>query len=288
MLTEDQKKYFDTEGFLKLPGFFSAQACSEMRDWAHGQVESLDGAALKSVFSTLNQTRSTDAYFLESGDQVRFFLEEDALDADGALTVAPERAVNKIGHAQHDLAPTVSNFCRTPQMAAVAEDLGLKTPHLLQSMLIFKQPHIGGEVVCHQDATFLYTEPVSVIGFWVALETATVENGCLYALPGGHKMGLKSRFRRTGDGSVTMDTLDPRPWPEGGYDDPYVPLEAEVGTLVVLHGLLPHKSAPNRSDRSRLAFTLHVVEGEAAYPQDNWLIRPQGMPPRGFEVPPAT
>ena len=67
---------------------------------------------------------------------------------------------------------------------------------LLQSMYIFKQPNIGGEVTCHQDATFLYTEPLRMVGLWFALEDATIENGCLWVIPGGHRLGLKSRFVR--------------------------------------------------------------------------------------------
>jgi phytanoyl-CoA hydroxylase len=75
-----------------------------------------------------------------------------------------------------------------------------------------------------------------------------------------------------------MDTLDPEPLPTEGY----VPLEAPQGTLVVLHGLLPHKSGPNRSDRSRHAYAVHAVDGGAAYPADNWLRRTEAMPARGF------
>jgi len=66
-----------------------------------------------------------------------------------------------------------------------------------QSMYIFKQPHIGGEVGCHQDATFLYTDPVTVVGFWFAIEDATLGNGCLWAAPGGHREPLRQR-RATG------------------------------------------------------------------------------------------
>ena len=47
-----------------------------------------------------------------------------------------------------------------------AKAIGFKDPLLLQSMYIFKQPKIGGEVVCHQDSTFLITEPESTVGFW--------------------------------------------------------------------------------------------------------------------------
>ncbi len=70
-------------------------------------------------------------------------------------------------------------------------ELGIERPLLLQGMYIFKQPRIGGEVTCHQDSTFLYTEPQNIIGLWFALEDATVENGCLWAIPGGHKLGLE-------------------------------------------------------------------------------------------------
>jgi phytanoyl-CoA hydroxylase len=146
-------------------------------------------------------------------------------------------------------------------------------------MFIFKQPQIGGEVVCHQDATFLYTEPPSVAGFWFALEDATRENGCLWAIAGGHKRGLKSRFVSDGKGGTRFEVYDPSPWPQ----DELVPLEVPQGTLVVLDGLLPHLSYANRSLRSRHAYTLHVIEGGCRYPADNWLQRGPHLPPRGFD-----
>ena len=80
-------------------------------------------------------------------------------------------------------------FSRTPALAALVDALGVREPRLMQSMYICKQPFIGGEVRCHQDATFLHTEPDRLLGLWFALEDATVENGCLWALPGGHRGG---------------------------------------------------------------------------------------------------
>jgi phytanoyl-CoA hydroxylase len=61
-----------------------------------------------------------------------------------------------------------------------------------------------------------------------------------------------------------------------------VPLEAPRGTLILLDGLLPHLSGPNRSDHPRHAYTLHVIEGAAEYPTDNWLQRGPDLPLRGF------
>lgn len=81
-------------------------------------------------------------------------------------------------------------------------------------MYIFKNPHIGGDVQCHQDATFLHTDPVSVVGLWFALEDATIENGCMWALPGGHRGPLRKRFARRPDGRGTvMHVVDPAPLP---------------------------------------------------------------------------
>jgi phytanoyl-CoA hydroxylase len=145
-------------------------------------------------------------------------------------------------------------------------------------MYIFKQPHIGGEVHPHIDHTFLWTEPQSVVGFWFALEDATIENGCMWAVPGSHRLPIRSRFRRDGLGGTTMDTYDPTPYPREGE----VPLEAKTGTMIVLHGSLPHRSGPNHSDKSRHAYTLHIIDGVARYPDDNWLQRDPAMPLRGL------
>ena len=54
-----------------------------------------------------------------------------------------------------------------------------------------QQKKIGGEVALHQDSTFLYTDPPSVVGLWVALEDATKENGCLWHLPGKNQKTCK-------------------------------------------------------------------------------------------------
>ena len=62
------------------------------------------------------------------------------------------------------------------------------------------------------------------------------------------------------------------------------PYSAPEGTLVVLHGLLPHRSGPNTSPRSRLAYALHAVDRAARWAPDNWLRRRADMPVRGFDA----
>jgi phytanoyl-CoA hydroxylase len=149
--------------------------------------------------------------------------------------------------------------------------------------LIFKQPHIGGEVGWHQDASFFVTTPQTVTTFWFALEDATPDNGCLWVEPGGHRGErgvLREQYRCDhATGSLRMCTLDATPWPDSAAA---VALPVPAGTLVLFDGLLPHYSPPNRSARSRLAYTLHVTDAGAAYAPENWLQRSAGFPVRGL------
>ena len=276
MLSEEQVREYEKQGVLVLAGFASERECERLRARAEALVQQFDPAEVVSVFSTREQNRTTDEYFLTSGDKIRFFFEENAFRPDGTLKYAKEKSINKIGHALHDLDTVFDRFSRSEKVKELAGTIGLENSYLLQSMYIFKQPNIGGEVTCHQDSTFLYTEPIAIAGLWFALEDATIENGCLWVFPGGHRRGLKSRWRRSPDGRMEFEIFDEEPWPENEL----VPLEVPKGSLILLHGLLPHRSFENRSPRSRHAYTLHLISAAAKYPDDNWLQR-SGL--RGFD-----
>lgn len=269
-MSEPDLGAYERDGFLVLEGFLPPADCDALQVRAAELVAAFDPGPVRTVFSTRDQGHARDRYFQESGGAVRFFFEEQATDQPVSL------ALNKIGHALHDLDPVFDRVSRQPRLAGLAHALGFVRPLLLQSMYLFKQPRIGAEVDWHQDATYLHTRPSTVTGFWVALDDADRDNGCLMVLPGAHRGPLRQRFQREGDRMVTH-TLDTTPWP------PAMPvaLEARRGTLVVLHGLLPHASAPNHSSRARHAYALHLIDGQADYPADNWLQRPD-LPLRGF------
>ncbi len=282
MLTDAQKSRYQQDGYLVLPGFKSSADIAALRARAAQIVDAFDPSEGAAIFTAKDQDRNVDDYFMASANTVCCFFEEEAFGTDGQLRQDKSLSINKIGHAMHDLDPVFNRFSRGPAMQALAVDLGLQQAQIWQSMYIFKQPGIGGEVKWHQDATFFDTTPMTVTTFWFALEDASVRNGCLWVEPGGHRGPLRERFVKstvdTGS-AARMEKLSNMPWPN---DSTAVPVEVSAGTLVVFHGLLPHYSAPNRSTASRHAYTLHVTDGRSVYSAGNWLQRSSAMPATGF------
>jgi len=277
-MTATSAQHFREQGFLVLPRFRDTAAIGAVRDRAAAIIEAFDPAGVQAIFTTQAQQRRVNDYFLGSANTIRCFFEEEAFDEQGQLRQAKALSINKIGHALHDLDPVFDRFSHGQDLADLAASLGLAQPLIWQSMVICKQPGIGGEVRWHQDATFFDTTPISVTTFWFALQDAHRENGCLWVQPGGHHGPLRERFVRRGD-VAEIKTLDTTPWP--GLPDA-VPVEVSAGSLVVLHGLLPHYSAANRSTQSRHAYTLHATDARTRYSPDNWLQRDDSLPLRGF------
>ena len=270
---------FSRDGFLVIPDFKDAGEIAALRARAAAIVDAFDPAESSAVFTTRDEAKTkSDAYFLTSGQTIRCFFEEEAFDGSGALRQPKALSINKIGHAMHDLDPVFERFSRDPRLAELARELGVLDPLVYQSMYIFKQPRIGGEVRWHQDATYFSTEPLTVTTLWFALERADRTNGCLWVQRGGHRTPLRERFVVDAAGS-RLEPVDGTPWPAEGDAEP---VEVEAGTLVVFHGLLPHYSAPNRSAMSRHAYTLHFVDAAAHYAATNWLQRDASFPARGF------
>ncbi|XP_061332993.1 phytanoyl-CoA dioxygenase domain-containing protein 1 isoform X3 [Pezoporus flaviventris] len=216
------------------------------------------------------QKGSSD-YFLTSGDKIRFFFEKGVLDERGNFLIPKEKSVSKIGHALHAYDPVFKQVTHSSKVQELGRKLGLERPVVVQSMYIFKQPGIGGEVTPHQDATFLYTEPLGrILGFWIALEDATQENGCLWFIPGSHTRGITRRMVRAASGSSTcVEFVGSDP----AYDDnQFIPLPISKGGLILIHGEVVHKSELNSSESSRHAFTFHVMEAkDTSWSKENWL-----------------
>ena len=304
-LTPKQLSSFWRDGYLTIPDYVSQSQCKSLLATIQSLLTNFDLSNHPMTKFVTGQDidgqhdgskHVGDDYFLTSGDKVRFFFEEDAFDSEGGLSKPKEKAINKIGHNLHNLVPEfgeISHLSDTGRRnAAIVKDLGYKDPRLLQSMVICKQPEIGGAVPPHQDSTFLYTDRPSAVGFWIALEDATKENGCLSFAPGSHRRApIKSRFARkkNKDGSIGTDFNEVKGegcWPRGfehedvEQQEEYVLGEVKAGTLVLIHGNTLHKSEKNLSQKGRMIFTFHCIEGEERYDEGNWLQVPGG--PQSF------
>jgi phytanoyl-CoA hydroxylase len=135
-----------------------------------------------------------------------------------------------------------------PKLLAILDRIIGEKPHLFQDMALIKPPRIGREKPWHQDhAYFDFPLGTRVVGVWIAVDEATVENGCMRVLPGGHREGPRLHFQRR-DWQICDTSLT-------GAKPVAVPLRP--GGLMLFDGLLPHGTPTNHSPHRRRALQYH-------------------------------
>lgn len=137
-----------------------------------------------------------------------------------------------------------------PRLLAVLRTLLGDEPHMFQDMGLIKPPRIGREKPWHQDhAYFNYPIGTRIVGVWVALDEATLENGCMQILPGLHREGPRLHFQRRDWQICDHEIL--------GRRSVAVPLRP--GGILLFDGLLPHGTPHNTSDKRRRAVQYHYA-----------------------------
>ncbi|KAJ0183678.1 hypothetical protein K1T71_000101 [Dendrolimus kikuchii] len=267
------------DGYVILEDFLRPAECEELLAAGLELTKNVPESE-KATFSSTEQSdgRLNFQHFLKSNDKISYFYEEGALGPGGELKVDASVSLNKVGHALHLLHPIFRCYTYSDRVKTVCRELGLKEPAVVQSMYIYKNPGIGAEVSAHQDATYLHTEPIPPTGFWIALEDATVANGCLWIATGSHKSGVHRKWYRNPDKDSKDIMIYDKPaafYPQSSF----TPIPVSKGTCILLHGNVVHKSAPNRSDKSRHAYTFHIIEKhQNNYLEDNWLLEGDNAP----------
>ncbi len=284
LISKEQLDFFNENGYLVIDKFLTLEECSDMRNRMDEilteKIKQWNSSEKKdtSVFTTYEQERKSDRTFLSSGDKIEIFFEKGALNGSEMTVNDPKLSINKCGHALHDLDPVFERISYSQKILTTLDELGMSDPVIAQSMFIFKQPRIGDAVLPHQDSVFVISEPDTCIGLWFSLENCDKSNGCLFAVPGSHKdFPINRRFVRKDlqddDKGTTFEPKEAEDLMKKVDRSKGVLIEVGAGAMVVLHGSLVHWSEPNYSDKSRHAYSLHVVNGKAKWSEKNWLQR---------------
>lgn len=214
-LTPDQVEAFDRDGYLRIDDAFEPDELNEV------------DALLRPFVENVNR-------FLRGIEGQR-------------LSVA---AADRLGVAPHavGLVPRLRDFAASEPFRAVCADLIGPDVRLYWDQAVYKYPRNDEPVLWHQDNGYTYVEPQAYLTCWVPLVDATLDNGCVWVLPGVHRRGtLAHRLEKLGFQCLPEETAGA------------VAVECPAGSMLVFSSLTPHRTGPNRTDAMRPAYILQYA-----------------------------
>jgi len=170
-------------------------------------------------------------------------------------------------HHPHKVSSTIrNNFMTHPRIREILSHLIGPNIKSMQSMLFIKPAGKPGQA-WHQDEYYIPTRDASLTGVWIALDDATIENGCLWVRPGSHKD--KIIYETAPHGSYDFDSgthLINTP----NDNDEGIPCEVKRGSAIIFNGYLHHRSLPNRARKGtyRRALVNHYLNANSMLPWD--------------------
>lgn len=174
-------------------------------------------------------------------------------------------------HQPHYISPVMRRFCLHAGIADVLSRIvGAHLPHwdgsvkCMQSMLFVKPPGKPGQA-WHQDEMYIPTRDRSLCGAWIAMDDATIENGCLWVIPGSHRQGYLFPNKPPAD----LEEYDGSNQCHGFDESQAVPVEVKAGSVVFFNGYLLHKSLRNRAQIYRRALVNHYMNSWSLLPWGN-------------------
>lgn len=241
LTTDEQARFFVENGYLVVPDLVSPEEIEELRQ------------------DTVRIARGE--YPCEGFEP----LPADTPDAEALKNIL-------CIHQPHFISPVMEKYVKHPGICEVLSQItAAHLPHwdgsvkCMQSMLFVKPPGFQGQA-WHQDEIYIPTRDRSLIGAWIAMDDATVENGCLWILPGSHRMGYLYPQRDHNN----PDEFDFAQESYGFDDSGEIPVEVKTGTVVFFNGYLLHRSRKNRSSGYRRVLVNHYMNAWSLLP---WSLR---------------
>jgi len=192
-------------------------------------------------------------------------------EIDGMLPVAENESDEDILkkyvaiHFPHKISPVIKSYLSHQAVVDILKEIISNNVKAMQSMLFVKGPGKAGQA-WHQDEYYIPTRDKSLTGVWTAIDNASVENGCLWVIPGSQKCGyMMPRIANNSDEYADVDSIDVSGYPTGEV----IPLEAKKGDVVFFNGYLLHSSLRNKTkDHFRTALVNHYMSAESMLPWD--------------------
>lgn len=164
-------------------------------------------------------------------------------------------------HQPHHVSPVMREYLAHPAVSRSLARLVAPNVKCMQSMLFIKPPRFPGQA-WHQDEVYIPTRDRSLTGAWYALDDVTVENGCMWVLPGSHRNGYLYPQRLHG----RPEEFDSAQESYGFDAQEEIPVECPAGAVVFFNGYLLHRSRKNRSDRFRRVLVNHYMNAYSLLP----------------------
>lgn len=237
-ITDDHVRLFHEQGFLVVHDAYTPEEIQGGLDGLLSVILNEDAAA--AGVSIDFEAKARDILHELSGER-----RQDAVRKLMWFTQADER---------------LNAMAEKPALVNVLQRIIGETPKLFQDMALMKPPHIGREKPWHQDfAYFNMPLDTQVVGVWIALDEALVENGCMFVIPGTQKSGPVVHFQR-------------RDWQICDTDvrvGEALAVPLKPGGCLLFDGLLHHGTPPSHSDKRRRAVQFHYRPASAVPYEDH-------------------
>lgn len=215
-LTETQRQTLDNDGFVVLERVFPPEVLASVTE----RIESY-------------QKRHEEALAASGGSE--------GISRANEITFTSHLAEND---------PEILAFCRRPELAELGVALLGPEVDLYWNQAVFKMPEGAQQFPWHQDDGYTPVTPSPYLTLWIALNEATIENGCVWVLPGSHKNGLVPH-EQTPIGLACHSLDDPN---QG------IPVPVPAGSIVAFWSLTMHKSGVNVSQGCRKAYIVQLAQ----------------------------